>query len=648
MMERIKKNLWNVLCESNSYSFKDNPLPVFNLLALFYIGKHDSLDNIPTKWLGLLKIDSSLPETTSKEVISILKLDIDNDIEKLRELTEYLVGKYISLLQEEKTPILSSNLENFIYWFATGYEANTCELAIYNPFARFASFGKEHVCGLNFQMGDETNGIKSQEIIKDYRNSYFDIPKYYGYEANPILSYIANVRLLVHSPINKENVFVYSESTSLSNMDDFSGGWTLMTVPPVNFYSNPSDEDIELMTIMMYDFIKADGMEHAFLVLPKSFCYSQMYYSVRRTLINRGLLNTVVELPSELFKSKTEAVLVYLSKSSNDRRTNMVDAKTLVENGELNSSIMFDICLFDEPSDYNKVIDDYTFAQCDYCILPSIYLNPHSVVSNNRPLEEAKAKYIALTEEKVRSENKRIAHRSISKDLSHMLGGVYQNINICLDELENIQGAKEMQEVLKDNLNYMRRLINTIDKDFSEISDFKEVEVNTFFNTFCRGWANYGAKNSFNLSYKSGVDDETTFRINDTFMKALFDAIMENAYKHGFNNINISSPKVEIETSYTKFNNSEYIRITVSNNGSPFPEGFGIENYIKEGEFGGPRGNTGRGGYHVYQITKAHKGFLDIKSNEYWNAIIEILLPVEYFEESEIGKFKEYGEQHYL
>jgi hypothetical protein len=194
-------------------------------------------------------------------------------------------------------------------------------------------------------------------------------------------------------------------------MEGFSGGWTLMTVPPVNFYSNPTDEDIELMTIMMYDFIKADGMKYAFLVMPKSFCYDQMYYNIRRTLANKGILNTVVELPSELFKTKTDAVLIYLCKTSAERRTNMVDARTLVENGELNSSIMFDICLFEEPSVFNIVIDDYTFTQCDYCILPSMFLNPESVEGNDKSLTDATAKYIALTEEKERSEKKRIAHR---------------------------------------------------------------------------------------------------------------------------------------------------------------------------------------------------------------------------------------------
>lgn len=642
-MEQIKKNLWNVLCESNSYSFENNPLPVFRTLAMFYIGRHDSLDKISTNWLDILLTETNFPKDIEEKVVGILKDDIDNDLELLQELTEFLIEKYTSLLQEEKVPVLSRDLENFIYWYATGYEATASELAIYNPYARLASFGREHISGLNYQFNEHKKNHSVLEL-EDMKDIYSKYPQYYGYEDNQIFRYIANVRLLIQSSINKDNFFVYPEDSSSSNMEGFSGGWTLMTVPPVNFYSNPTDEDIELMTIMMYDFIKADGMKYAFLVMPKSFCYDQMYYNIRRTLANKGILNTVVELPSELFKTKTDAVLIYLCKTSAERRTNMVDARTLVENGELNSSIMFDICLFEEPSGFNIVIDDYTFTQCDYCILPSMFLNPESVEGNNKSLTYATAKYLALTEEKERSEKKRIAHRRISSNLSHMLGGVYQKMNCCLDELANIRGGKDLEEVMRDNLDYMQRLINSIDKDFSEISDFKEVEVNYFFKKFCRSWANYRTNNSFSLTYNSGIDDNTTFRINDVFMKVLFDAILENAYKHGFKNINISSPMVEIATSYTKLNKNEYIRITVSNNGLPFPEGFGIEKYIKEGEFGGPEGNTGRGGYHVYQIAKVHKGLLSISSNKDWNAIIEILLPVEYFEECEIEKFKEYGE----
>ena len=69
---------------------------------------------------------------------------------------------------------------------------------------------------------------------------------------------------------------------------------------------------------------------------------------------------------------------------------------------------------------------------------------------------------------------------------------------------------------------------------------------------------------------------------------------------------------------------------------------FTIEKYISRGEYCGESGRPGLGGNHVYSIAKAHKGFINLTSDEEWNVIVEILLPVTYYNECSTDKFTAY------
>ena len=88
------------------------------------------------------------------------------------------------------------------------------------------------------------------------------------------------------------------------------------------------------------------------------------------------------------------------------------------------------------------------------------------------------------------------------------------------------------------------------------------------------------------------------------------------------------------------------ILISIANNGASFPKDFTIEKYIREGEFGGKNGHTGRGGHHVYQIAKRHQGYISLGSDDRWNVKINIMIPIEYYDECETEKIVEYGEDY--
>ena len=57
-------------------------------------------------------------------------------------------------------------------------------------------------------------------------------------------------------------------------------------------------------------------------------------------------------------------------------------------------------------------------------------------------------------------------------------------------------------------------------------------------------------------------------------------------------------------------------------------DGFSIYDFVSRGKKGRATGNTGQGGYDIYQIVKKFDGFLGLRSTPDWNFIIDVLIPV--------------------
>ena len=585
-----------------------------------------------------------------KSFEEILIAEIGDNNNLLAEIIDFFIEKYIKLQNDDaQTLILTEELEDFIYWFAAGHEACTVELAIYNPFAGTCSFGKRHACGLNFQLKDELqrHNLESLLDLEESKKMYKESAIYEGVESNVVYRAMGLVRLLVNNPLNLEQMFINSGNSLNVSLDGYSGGWTMITVPPIKSVAKPTIFDIGLVDNIVAQFIAAEGFYDAFLVLPKSFCYDEDYDSIRRQVVCKGILGAVIELPQEAFKSTSDHVLMYLRKSSVLCGTKFVDGRYFVKDGKLDWNIIY-VCqdYDDEPSEYCKKTGDYTIAQSGYCLIPSLYVNPYKFVADNDSLQKFHTKYLSLIETEIESEKKRVAHRDVSGQLSHMLGTTYHKIFNAISELKYVEGLESTYSMLNDNFEYMRRLINSIDDDFSSQNmSLEEVHVNEFLRKYCKAWKNYGKK-QFAVDLESLVGDDSTFRIDDVFMKVMLDAILENANRHGFNGEDIENPQILISASYTSVNNIPCVLITIANNGAPFPNDLTIEKYIREGEFGGKNGHTGRGGYHVYQIAKRHHGYISIGSDDKWNVKINIIIPIEYYNECETDKISEYGEEY--
>lgn len=652
MSEQIKNSLWSLVENSNVYSFEKNPLPVFYLFTQYYlsISTDKTINDYPEQWKNVFEeLKNSFDEVNDETKDFFRKFswklyDINRNESLLADVVNYFAEKFFMLkVNSCANIVLTQKLESFIYWYAAGTEACTTELAIYNPYAQFATWGKMHANGLGLQLRDslywDTMNERHKSISLFKEHSW-----YHGIENDSTDRLIGCVNLLVNNPINLEQMFIHCGDFIDDDIDGFYGNWTLISTPPTISYKEPDSSLVQLITKLVEKFANAEGMYDAFLILPKYVCYDNAFSNLRRKIVCKGLLASVIELPEEAFKTPSNHVLFHLSKSEYECGTKFINAIPFFEKD--NDNHLLYICIENEQSEYSKIIGDYTVAQCDYCLLPSIYVKPEEFESDNEDLHKFHEKFQNLLDSQQKSEKKRQEHRDISGQLSHMLGATYHKISDAISELKYTEGQEETYCILRDSFDYMKRLINTVDEDFTSADMIlEELAVNKFMESYIQGWSVYGKKN-FKVIFETDVSDNTTFKVNDVFLKVLLDALLENANRHGFGDGDIQNPQIKIMTSYAIVNNTECIKISVANNGIPFPDSFTLEQYIREGEFGGKSGHTGRGGYHVYQITKRHKGYLALNGDSEWNVNFDIMIPVEYYQECETEKFKVYGKEY--
>ena len=194
---------------------------------------------------------------------------------------------------------------------------------------------------------------------------------------------------------------------------------------------------------------------------------------------------------------------------------------------------------------------------------------------------------------------------------------------------------------IQDNFEYIQRFINSYGADLStRRMALTEVGLNSFLTSYLSSWNSFG---TFKIEFDTQVSDEASVLMNVDLMRVLMDTILDNAYRHGFNKIESANNLGCISTSCVTMYDKEYICISIANNGKAFEKGFNLKDYVSRGKFSKSTGHTGIGGNHVYNIIKAHNGYLNITSNAKWNVIVELLIPAEYYSEEDTKNFVMYG-----
>jgi type I restriction-modification system DNA methylase subunit len=233
------------------------------------------------------------------------------------------------------------------------------------------------------------------------------------------------------------------------------------------------------------------------------------------------------------------------------------------------------------------------------------------------------------------ADKQRLGIKQNVSDLEHLLGTPQFKINQIIARLERMTPDASNYAVtvksLRDNMEYMNRLIrfNNAKIDPS-LFNMREGNIVEFLNGYADGWRNYGG-NYFELLITNNAPTDSIVSFDKNMLTVMLDAILSNAIRHGFMKDKTYTEHncVDIDLSTVVYMGKPYVQMRVANNGEPMQDGFSIKDYISRGRFSAQTGRSGLGGYHVYQVVKGHNGFLYLDSNNVWNMVVEILLPLE-------------------
>lgn len=294
---------------------------------------------------------------------------------------------------------------------------------------------------------------------------------------------------------------------------------------------------------------------------------------------------------------------------------------------------------------YNMCILDYednwhNFLKCKIAI-------HKDKAKQEEIVEHLRNEYAQQRQKELEAEMQRLGIRTASSDMVHMLGPTFAKIESTLYDLKSEEltaTAQRAVEALNDNISYIKRFIKMAGADIMLVRmSMKERKVNEVISSIQKSWANLSASRIFEVTYQSGVSDNVTFKIDESYFRVLFDTLFDNAYRHGFGKRSAVGNKVCITSQLVRKNRKEYVLLTVANNGEPFPEDFTPQKFISRGEFCGETGRTGLGGNHIYSILKRHNGFLNVTHDAEWNCIFEMLIPVAFQNDVESKNVGEYG-----
>lgn len=257
-----------------------------------------------------------------------------------------------------------------------------------------------------------------------------------------------------------------------------------------------------------------------------------------------------------------------------------------------------------------------------------------SIQLQMQEMSSLKSELIQREKEEVEADRKRLGVKENISDLEHMLGTPQFKIDRIIDRLEdmtpNNANYSSTVKSLRDNFEYLNRVIKYYNTNMDSVSlNPVDCDISEFISSYAAAWANYGGE-YFKLVINDKTNDGFVIQLDKDMMTVLLDAVLENAIRHGFNKkANFTENNlVEISLSPKKYKGNPYLLISIANNGKPFSKNFGLSEYISKGKYDADSGRSGLGGYHAYQITKKHHGFMYLDSTRVWNVVLDILLPL--------------------
>jgi type I restriction enzyme M protein len=247
--------------------------------------------------------------------------------------------------------------------------------------------------------------------------------------------------------------------------------------------------------------------------------------------------------------------------------------------------------------------------------------------------------------------------------LRHQIAGTLKNVRGAFNAIKqiineqivlvspnvlNLKRNEKLDTTLFDYLNILERDLKNINKSVNVVReelDLTDLRVTKFdVLKFLTDYVNEVKNRHSNLFEISINLDEEVLKENQVkevfihgdkeLLRRIFDNIVENAVKHGFNNIINPNNKIDVFIIYI-FEDSE-IQVDFTNTGIPLPEDFSYEAYIRKGSKAGENAGDGIGGWLINEVMKLHNGRFGISDETGPEGIggedattIELTFPIE-------------------
>lgn len=158
---------------------------------------------------------------------------------------------------------------------------------VYNPFAGFASYA----------LGDF-------------------IENYYGQELNFATCNMAKMRLELN---NIDNAYI-DNSNSITMWDERDAD-CIVSTPPFGGIFNPEDKTLagasSYEEFVLRKFLLSE-VKYGFLVVSRGFCSSYKYYSLRKEIVDKNVLDMIIDLPTNIFSNTSIATTVIVLSKKRD------------------------------------------------------------------------------------------------------------------------------------------------------------------------------------------------------------------------------------------------------------------------------------------------------------------------------------------
>ncbi|MCF6222906.1 MAG: N-6 DNA methylase [Flavobacteriaceae bacterium] len=220
----------------------------------------------------------------------------------------------------------------------------------------------------------------------------------------------------------------------------------------------------------------------------------------------------------------------------------------------------------------------------------------HQIAGSLKNVRGAFKSVKKIIDEKIGFENNAIFDLKTSESSSLNFGEYLELINRDLNKIH--------QSILRS-----RKELDLLDLNITDIDVIKFLRQYTA-ELNARHDKIYNVKFDFDKeSLQESGNKKVFIKGDNDLIRKMFDNLIENAEKHGFNNTISAKNTIDI---YLMFSFEEMeIQIDFSNTGSPVLEEFNFEHFIRKGISLGQNSGNGFGGWYINKIMKKHQGKLE-------------------------------------